>query len=58
MEFCVARSKAEHWLGPKAYRLHEGELQGLYVLAGSGGLSEWRPSPRKDEQPDPPEPYD
>ncbi len=48
----------EEWSGPKQYRLHNGELQGLYVRNGGGGHCEWRPSPRKDEEPDPPEKYD
>jgi hypothetical protein len=51
-------SERQEWSGPKAYRLHDGELQGLFVLVGRGGVSEWRCCKRKDEQPDPPEPYD
>jgi len=37
--------------GPKQYRMHDGVLQGLYVL-GLGGLCEWRRIPRRDELPE------
>jgi hypothetical protein len=37
--------------GPKQYRMHNGVLQGLYVL-GIGGLCEWRRILRRDELPE------